>query len=151
MDIQTYIDDNSINDLSLNPVDSTVLFPASGIVYKRRSVGTGPLPLNGDTIIVNYTGRFTNNANFASDSDFEWTFGSNQPRPLLPGFEFGVSQMQIGEDALIMIPSSQGYRESALVIPRLITGELILDAIIPDYVADVPPYRTLLFEITRTN
>ncbi len=151
VDIQSYIDANFLDSLAINPLDSTELFPASGIVYKRQRAGSGALPLNGDTIIVNYNGRFINDTGFDSESDFEWIFGSNQPRQLLSGFEFGVSLMQQGEEALIMLPSSQGYRESALVIPNSITGDLIQDAIIPDYVATVPPYRTLLFEITRTN
>mgnify|MGYP001799880145 CR=1 FL=1 len=74
VDIQQYIDDNLLDDLTINPLDSTELFPASGIVYKRRSAGVGPLPLNGDTIIVNYTGRFINDQQFTSRNGFEWYY-----------------------------------------------------------------------------
>ncbi len=151
VDIDNYIASNNLNDTNANPLDPVELFSASGISYKRLSAGNGPLPLNGDTIIVDYTGRFINNTTFDSGDDFEWVFGSGQPRELLAGFRFGVSLMQRGERALFMIPSSQGYRESALVIPNFITNDLIEDAIIPDYVSKVPPYRTLLFEITRVN
>ncbi|MEO1255368.1 MAG: FKBP-type peptidyl-prolyl cis-trans isomerase [Bacteroidota bacterium] len=150
-DIQAYIDDNFLDSLQINPLDSTVLFDASGIVYKRLRAGNGALPLNGDTIVVDFTGRFLNDASFTSGSGFEWIFGANQPRELLPSFEFGASLMQAGERALIIVPSSQGYRESALIIPDFITNDLINDAIIPDYVSSVPPYRTLLFEITRVD
>ena len=151
VDIQTYIDDNFLDSLQINPLDSTQLFPASGIVYKRRAAGSGALPLNGDTIIVDYNGRFIDDSSFGSDAGFEWIYGSGQPRELLTGFEFGVSLMQTGERALIMIPSSQGYRESALVIPSFIDNDLVADGIIPDYVTQIPPYSTLLFEITRTD
>lgn len=147
--IQDYIDDNYLDSLQINPLDSTRLFPASGIVYKRRAAGSGSLPLNGDTIIVDYAGRFIDDSAFASASGFQWYFGSGEPRELLPGFEFGVSLMQTGEEALIMIPSSQGYRESALVVPEFIVDGLIADGIVPDYVSTIPPYRILLFEITR--
>ncbi|MEQ8906758.1 FKBP-type peptidyl-prolyl cis-trans isomerase [Ekhidna sp.] len=147
--IQDYIDDNYLDSLQINPLDSTELFPATGIVYKRRAAGSGSMPLNGDTIVVDYSGRFIDDSNFGSASGFQWNFGSGEPRELLPGFEFGVSLMQTGEDALIMIPSSQGYRESALVVPGFIIDGLIEDGIVPDYVSLIPPYSTLLFEITR--
>ncbi|WP_144017334.1 FKBP-type peptidyl-prolyl cis-trans isomerase [Ekhidna lutea] len=148
MDIQQYIDDNFLDSLAINPSDSTEHFP-SGIAYKRRSVGVGPLPSPGDTIIVDYTGRFIDDTAFGSDTDFQWFFQSGEPRDILSGFEFGVSLMQTGEEALIMIPSSQGYQESALIIPDFIDADLVEDNIIPDYVLRIAPYQTLLFEITR--
>ncbi len=151
IDIDDYITANNLNDTLTNPLNTVVQFPASGISFKRLRAGMGPLPLNGDTIIVDYTGRFITNASFGNDTDFQWVFGSGNPRELLVGFEFGVSRMQTGEQALVMIPSSQAYRESALVIPNFIANELVTDEIIPDYVLSVPPYRTLLFEITRVD
>lgn len=151
IEIQNYIDVNYLDSLQINPLDSTVLFPGSGIVYKRRAAGAGSLLLNGDTIVVDYSGRFIDDTNFGSDNGFEWIYGSGEPRELLVGFEFGVSLMQTNEQALVMIPSSQAYRESALVIPDFIKGDLVEDAIVPDYVATIPPYRTLLYEITRVD
>lgn len=150
-DITDYVTTNKIDSLPINPVDSTVFF-TSGIGYKRKSIGSGTQPLNGDTIIVDYQGSFLDGSgNFDSKSAFQWIYGSNQPRELLAGFEFGVTQMQTGEDALLFIPSSQGYRESALVVPASITDDLIIDAVVPDYVAKVPPYKTLIFDITRVD
>lgn len=150
VDIQQYIDDNFLDSLSLNPVDSTVFFP-NDIGYKRKSVGVGNTPMGGDTVEVNYSGRFIDDTNFDNTDGFRWVFGSNEPRELLSGFEFGVAQMQTSERALIFVPSSQAYRESALVIPEFIAADLVEDAIIPDYVTRVPPYKTLLFEITRVD
>ncbi|MEQ9467981.1 MAG: FKBP-type peptidyl-prolyl cis-trans isomerase [Ekhidna sp.] len=147
--IDDYISDNNLNDVVANPTDPVEQFSASGISYKRQRVGTGSIPLNGDTIVVDYSGRFIDDSPFGADSGFEWIYGSGQPRELLVGFEFGVSLMQTGEQALILIPSSQAYRESALVIPAFISGDLVEDGIIPDYVTSIPPYSTLLFQISR--
>ena len=150
LNIQQYIDDNMLDDLTLNPLDPTDFFP-SGIEYTRLIAGNGTLPLIEDTIIVNYSGRFLDDSGFDSKSGFEWIYGSNSPRELLSGFEFGVSLMQTGERALLFIPSSEAYRESALVIPQYIAGDLIEDDIIPDYVGRVPAYKTLIFDITRVD
>lgn len=149
LDIDSYITANNLNDTIANPLNRVEQFPASGISYKRLRAGSGTLPLNGDTIIVDYTGRFLNDTGFGGDSGFQWIYGSGQPRELLSGFEFGVSLMQTGEQALIMIPSSQAYRESALVVPESIRADLVEDGIVPDYVLSITPYQTLLFEITR--
>lgn len=151
VDIDNYIAANNLNDTIANPLNSVKQFPASGISFKRLQAGAGSAPLNGDTIIVDYTGRFIDDTSFGSDTGFQWIYGSDSPRELLVGFEFGVSMMQTGERALVMIPSSQAYRESALIIPASITDDLVEDAIIPDYVTSIPPYSTLLFQITRVD
>ena len=150
-DIDAYIASNNLNDIVANPIGPVIQFPASGISFKRLQAGSGTLPLNGDTIIVDYTGRFINGTSFGSDTGFQWIYGSGNPGELLTGFEFGVSQMQAGERSLVFIPSSQAYRESTLVIPQSIDNDLVADGIIPDYVTRIPPYRTLLFEISRVN
>ena len=59
--------------------------------------------------------------------------------------------MQEGENALFFIPSSEGYRESALVIPSSAAANLVINEVIPEYVTQVPPYQTLLFDITRVD
>ena len=150
IDIDQYITDNNLNDTIANPLDQVEQF-GSGISYKRIVEGAGPLPINGDTIIVNYDGTFLNGNLFDRQSGFQWSFGSDQPRALIPGFEFGISLMQPQERALLIIPSSQAYRESALVIPSFVVNELIDEEVVPDYVADIPPYRTLIFDITRVD
>ncbi len=149
-DIDDYIIAQSLNDTVANPVDSVELF-TSGVAYKRVDIGNGPLPLNGDTIIINYTGRFLDNSTFDSRSGFEYVFGSGFPRPLIQGLDFGISLMQRGEESLLLIPSSQAYIESAQVIPRSIINDLIADEIVPEYTARIPPYSTLIFEVTRVN
>ncbi|MEO9873168.1 FKBP-type peptidyl-prolyl cis-trans isomerase [Ekhidna sp.] len=151
VDIDDYITANNLNDTIANPLNMVEKFPASGIASKRVRAGVGPLPLNGDTIIINYTGRFLNEVGFGSDSDFQFIFGANQPRELLSSFEFGVSRMQTNEEIVLFVPSSQGYIESALVVPNFIADDLVEDGIVPDYVVTVPPYSTLKFDITRVD
>ena len=149
--INDYIVTNDLNNTITNPLDPVQQFP-SGIAYKRLSAGTGTTPINGDTIVVNYVSTFLSSGGAVfSENGFEWIYGSNYPRPLAVGFEFAVSQMQTNESALFLIPSSQAYRESVLVIPQGIVSELIEDEVIPDYVASVPPYSPLIFNITRVD
>ncbi|MEP1095765.1 MAG: FKBP-type peptidyl-prolyl cis-trans isomerase [Cyclobacteriaceae bacterium] len=147
-DIVNYIASENLNDTVVNPLNSVQTF-ASGVAYKRIVKGFGPLAVNGETVILSYTASFLNTTTFDSKSNFQFILGSDQPRLLIPGFEFGLSLMAPNERALIIVPSSQGYRESALIIPRSITADLIDDDIIPDYVLRVAPYTPMVFDITR--
>ncbi len=147
-DIANYIVSENLNDTVTNPVNMVVTF-ASGVAYKRLSKGFGPLAVNGETLIFSYDAFFLDNTAFDSKNNFQFVLGADQPRPLIPGFEFGLTIMEPNERALLLIPSSQGYRESALVVPASITADLIEDAIIPDYVLRVPPYSTIAFDVIR--
>src|ERR1700758_411520 len=54
---------------------------ASGLKYVDLVVGAGPMPKRGDTVVVNYTGRFTNGKVFATSvgkKPFEFTLGQGQ-------------------------------------------------------------------------
>lgn len=146
--IDNYIISENLNDTVANPLNMVEQF-ASGVAYKRLVKGFGPLPINGETVVVDYTAAYLNNATFDSQSSFEYTIGTNVPRPLIPGFEFGLSLMQPNEQSLVIVPSSQAYRESARIIPGFLKDDLIADSIIPDYVSTVDPYTTLVFTITR--
>jgi len=148
IDITNYIASENLNDTVANPLNSVQSF-ASGVAYKRIRKGFGPLAVNGETVILSYTASFLSNTIFDSKGNFQFILGSDEPRLLIPGFEFGISMMAPNERALIIVPSSQGYRESALVVPRSITADLIDDDIIPDYVLRVPPYSAMVFDITR--
>jgi hypothetical protein len=148
IDINNYITSQNLNDTITNPLNTVQTF-VSGVSYKRLEKGYGPLPLNGESILLDYSVTFLDNTVFDSKTNFEFVFGSSEPRLLIAGFEFGLSLMQPNERALIMIPSSQGYRESALVIPASITADLVEDAVIPEYVLRVPPYTTMIFNVIR--
>ena len=147
-DITNYIASENLNDTVTNPLNSVISF-ASGVAYKRVAKGFGALAVNGETILLDYTATFLDNAQFDAKSNFEFVFGSPDPRLLIPGFEFGLTLMAPNERALLLIPSSQGYRESARVIPQSITADLIDDGIIPDYVLRVPPYSPMVFDVIR--
>ncbi len=147
-DITNYIASQNLNDTIANPLNTVTTF-TSGVAYKRIAKGFGPLAVNGETIVLNYDAFYLDNTTFDSKANFEYVLGSNEPRPLVPGFEFGLTIMQPNEQALFIVPSSQGYRESALVIPSSIISDLIEDAIIPDYVLNVPPYTTIAFDVIR--
>ena len=130
-------------------IDSVEYFN-SGVRYKELVEGMGNNPINGDTVIIDYRLEYLDGTVIASESNFTYVVGSGIPGFLIPGLEFGIGLMPPGERALIMIPSAQGYRESARVVPRSIIPELITARIIPDYVADVEPYRPIVFDVTRT-
>lgn len=148
VDIDSYIIAENLNDTVANP-RNRVIKHASGVATKRVAKGFGPLPINGEEVILDYTAEFLDKTLFDSKTTFSFIFGSPEPRLLIPGFEFGVSLMQPIETSTLIIPSSQGYIESALVVPAFITDDLIEEAIIPSYVAKVPPYSTLVFNVTR--
>jgi len=148
-EIDQYIIDNELNDLVLNPLD-TVVFISSGVRYKRLTDGVEGTPINGNLVRVEYTAAYLSSGNqFDSSPEFEWIFGSDQPRELIPAFELGVSLMEINERALFLAPSSQAYRESACIVPKSISGELVALNIIPEYSQKVEPYTSVSFTITR--
>lgn len=82
---------------------------------------------NGDTLTVDYTGKlltnkifdtsiesvaksagiFTNSRNYIP---LKFPLGRNF---LIPGFEFGVAQMEIGDKATVLMPSIFGYGSNA--------------------------------------
>lgn len=134
-------------------IDSVEYFPITGLAYKELTDNLpGPDPETGDTIILDYTASFMDDGQaFDTKSAFTVILGSSEPRFLIPGLEFGLSLMVPGENGLIMIPSSQAYRESARVIPSGIIPELIEKKVIPDYVEDVGPYEILIFDVRRLN
>ncbi|MFK7952511.1 MAG: FKBP-type peptidyl-prolyl cis-trans isomerase [Ekhidna sp.] len=140
----------SIDTTFIYDIDSVVYFD-SGIRYKQFVSGEGFTPVNGDQIVIDYSISYLDEINIDSKSNFTVTKGSGIPSDLVFGLDFGLSLMNSFEEGLIIIPSSQGYRESALIIPAFISSELIELDIIPDYVEQIDPYKTLLIEVVRKN
>ncbi len=138
-------------DTTFNYEIDSVQYFSSGVRYKLIEEGNGSTPLNGDLITIDYSAAFLDGSQFQSRSNFDIQVGSAIPNILIPGLEFGLSLMLPSERGLIIIPSSQAYRESALVIPPFIIPELIEDAVIPEYVEFVPPYKSIIFDVTRIN
>lgn len=114
---------------------------ASGLQYVITSPSDKYKPVNGDTVLVNYTGKLLNEKVF--DSSIEANAkaaGLDQPgRPyepisvvigegrVIPGWEEGLLLMNEGSKATFVIPSGLGYGERG-------SGA-------------IPPNSTLLFDI----
>lgn len=72
----------------------------------------------GDTVVVHYTGTFSNGKVFDSSAGrdpLEFTLGSGQ---VIPGFERAVDGMQVGDQKTVTIPSDEAYgpRQSELTV-----------------------------------
>jgi peptidylprolyl isomerase len=77
---------------------------------------------SGNTVRVSYTGTLSDGSQFDSSEGhgpLEFTLGSGQ---VIPGFDEGVTGMEVGESKTITIPSEQAYgprrEEMLLTVPR---------------------------------
>ncbi len=120
--INAYLDTTSIVNVKEFRDEATGL----SIIWQERAPSdTLETLIQGDTISVNYTGKFLTNKVFettlesvARDNDifssnakyepikFLWLVPGNR---LITGFEFGVSQMEVGDKATVFIPSEFAY------------------------------------------
>ncbi|WP_423819248.1 peptidylprolyl isomerase [Salinimicrobium sp. TIG7-5_MAKvit] len=110
----------------------------SGLQIAFLEEGEGPKPQQGDTVRVNYKGYLssgdlfdTNIAEVAEEAgvlnERRQQMGGYAPMPMLyskdapmiPGFKEGVQQMQVGDKAVLFVPSHLGYGENGAppVIP----------------------------------
>jgi len=116
VDIKKYIDDNKLK----------VTTTASGLNYVITKQGTGPLPVAGDTVVVNYTGRFLNGKAFETSvkSDaVKYKLPINPMNPYKPirfpvgvqgmiqGWNEGFMLFNKGTTATMVIPSKLAYGE----------------------------------------
>jgi cyclophilin family peptidyl-prolyl cis-trans isomerase len=120
---------------------------SSGLLYTIYQKGTSKKPETGSTIYVNYSGYFENGELFDSShesvskafgkfdqrradaqgySPFPFQYGNKTG--LIPGFLEGLEKMNIGDKALLFIPSHLGYGEAG-------AGNVI------------PPNTNLIFEL----
>ncbi|MGB7843538.1 MAG: peptidylprolyl isomerase [Salinimicrobium sp.] len=109
-----------------------------GVKISYLEEGNGPQPKVGDTVMVNYQGYLTdgdlfdtNVVSVAKESNLynpkRDQMGGYAPMPvvygpdapMIPGFKEGVSNMKIGDKAVIYIPSDQAYGQRGMppVIP----------------------------------
>lgn len=92
----------------------------SGLQYYDLEVGSGDTPETGDTVVVHYTGWLTDTTTFDSSLNraepFSFPVGMGQ---VIPGWDEGVSTMQIGGKRQLVIPADLGYgnRGAGGVIP----------------------------------
>jgi len=145
--INNYIVDNNLNDLDTNPTDSVILLP-EGVFFKNISSGDDTRLAPGTSIDIEYVGSFLDNETFDQtlpNESFNYQFGTGQ---VIDGLDIGISQMGLGANALIIIPSQLAYSESVRVIPDFLRDELAGRDVIPTYAVRIGPYRPLVFEVT---
>ena len=81
----------------------------SGLQYRDLVVGKGPQPKSGDTVVVNYTGRFTNGKIFDTSvgkKPFEFRLGRGE---VIKGWDEGVASMHVGGKRKLVIPPELAY------------------------------------------
>ena len=119
IEIQNYLKDQNIN------VQST----QSGLYYVEVVKGKGSRAENGKTVSVHYTGMFTDGKKFDSSLDrndpLVFALGEGA---VIPGWEEGISMMNVGGKARLVIPSNLAYG------PQGSSGV-------------IPPYSPLVFEV----
>ncbi|MFH0866291.1 MAG: FKBP-type peptidyl-prolyl cis-trans isomerase [Bacteroidota bacterium] len=117
-DINKFLKDSSI----------TVSPTATGLYYIETKRGIGAKPVKGDSVSVNYTGKYLEGYVFASSvgSDpIDVVLGNNE---MIPGWEEGILLMRAGGKATFIIPSDLAYGSKG-------AGTLIL------------PYTPLVFDV----
>jgi FKBP-type peptidyl-prolyl cis-trans isomerase FkpA len=116
---------------------------ASGLKYVITKTSALRKPQNGDTVMVNYTGRLLNGQMFDSSIEADAKAGGVQqpgrpyePLPVvlgehrvIPGWEEGLALLNEGSKAKFLVPSKLGYGEQGM-------GN-----------GAIPPYATLVFDL----
>jgi FKBP-type peptidyl-prolyl cis-trans isomerase len=111
--------------------ENNITIPAleSGLIYVEKEKGTGAKAEAGKTVAVHYEGRLLDGTVFDSSLErgepIEFPLGVGQ---VIPGWDEGISLMQVGGKAQLIIPSHLAYGERG-------AGNLI------------PAYSTLVFDV----
>jgi FKBP-type peptidyl-prolyl cis-trans isomerase FkpA len=127
MSKQKDIDESLIKDfVSKNGIKATRT--NSGVYYSIIEKGKGSTPKAGQKVLVNYTGKLLNGSVFDSSvgkEPLEFAVGVGQ---VIPGWDEGISLLNEGAKAVLVIPSSLAYGPMQM-------GEKI------------PPFSVLFFEV----
>jgi len=92
----------------ITPAAQPVTTP-SGLKYVDMVVGTGATPKVGDTVLVHYTGTFTNGKVFDTSvgkQPFQFVLGRGQ---VIQGWDEGVGSMKVGGKRKLIIPPDLAY------------------------------------------
>jgi FKBP-type peptidyl-prolyl cis-trans isomerase len=100
------------NFMATEAADPNVHMTPSGLGYRIVKLGTGPKPVETDTVTVNYVGTLTNGTKFDSSIDR----GQPATFPLqgvIPGWTEGLQYMPVGSEFIFYIPPVLGYGSQA--------------------------------------
>jgi len=104
---------------------------SSGLYYIKLVAGNGKKVKIGDTLVIDYEGRFLNGKFFDSTvkryEPFQFVYG--QEWQVIKGLEEGVGMMEEGEKALLIVPSDLAFGQEGSS-----TGV-------------IPPYTSLIYEL----
>ena len=91
-----------------NPAASTSNVPK--VTTQDTVVGSGDEALTGESVVVNYTGRFADGTVFDSSltrgEPFQFVLGSGQ---VIKGWDQGIVGMRVGGKRTISVPPELGY------------------------------------------
>lgn len=99
----------------------------SGLVFEVITEGEGVSPVDGQTVMVSYTGRLSDGSQFdATEAPIALTLGR-----VVPGFDEGLKMMKPGGRYRIVIPSDLGYGDRGVrgVIPGGAALDFTIDLI----------------------
>lgn len=97
------------------PINASTAAPAatttpSGLTYLITRRGNGRQPKAGEVVLVHYTGMLANGVKFDSSRDrnepIAFKLGAGR---VIKGWDEGVAQLRVGDQAVLVIPPQIGY------------------------------------------
>ncbi len=128
--LQTLIEETNLSEgqefLTKNKTKEGVIALPSGLQYKVITMGTGPKPTSGDTVVCDYKGTFIDGKEFDSSYKRGQTasFGVTQ---VIKGWTEALQLMPVGSKWQLFIPADLAYGPSGR--------------------PGIPPNSTLIFDI----
>ncbi|MEQ8239608.1 MAG: FKBP-type peptidyl-prolyl cis-trans isomerase [Cyclobacteriaceae bacterium] len=156
--LESYVND-TLNFLSTNKPQRVAVDGFTDFYKLIFTEGDTLIPSVGNTVRFSYEGKSLPDSIIFDAGEIEMTFeGGN----VISGLFNAIGTMKRRERALVLMPSSAGYSESARIFPNIVDdGNAYLDLqqflldrndqIIPTYASKVTPYEILTFEISLSS
>ena len=143
-DIALSEDTDITNYISTNGLNPTMSL-GGGVYYKELAAGTGLAPTSGDSLTIDYSGTFLDDSGFDALTGFKYKYGVGD---VINALDDGIAEMTVNGRSVIIIPSEKAYGASVRVIPEAAIDDLVDQFVVPAYVARVPPFKVLIFDVT---